>query len=63
MPLTTDLPLRFYDNCQKYPEFVATGNEKWRLAKRATLELKHLRQSAGTESFRYRYGRGGCSQS
>jgi len=41
--ITTDRPFRFYDNRQKYLAFVNTCNEKWQVAKRATLELKHLR--------------------
>ncbi len=36
-------PLRFYDNRQKYLAFVNTCNEKWQVAKRAALELEHLR--------------------
>lgn len=38
-------PLRFYDNRQKYLAFVNTCNEKWQVAKRAALELEHLRPS------------------
>ena len=41
--ITTDRPFRFYDNRQKYLAFVNTCNEKWQVAKRATLELQHLR--------------------
>ncbi len=41
--LTTDRPFRFYDNRQKYLAFVNTCNEKWQVAKRATLELDYLR--------------------
>ncbi len=41
-PVTTDRPLRFYDNRQKYLAFVNTCNEKWQVAKRAALELEHL---------------------
>jgi len=40
--VTTDRPFRFYDNRQKYLAFVNTCNEKWQVAKRATLELEHL---------------------
>ena len=39
----TERPLRFYDNRQKYLAFVNTCNEKWQVAKRAALELEHLR--------------------
>ena len=39
---TTDRPLRFYDNRQKYLAFVNTCNEKWQVSKRATQELEHL---------------------
>ncbi len=39
----SDRPLRFYDNRQKYLAFVNTCNEKWQVAKRAALELEHLR--------------------
>jgi hypothetical protein len=35
-------PLRFYDNRQKYLAFVNTCNEKTTIARRASLELKHL---------------------
>lgn len=42
-PVSTDRPFRFYDNRQKYLAFVNTCNEKWQVAKRATLELEHLR--------------------
>ena len=41
----SDRPLRFYDNRQKYLAFVNTCNEKWQVAKRAALELEHLRPS------------------
>ena len=40
-----DRPLRFYDNRQKYLAFINTCNEKWQVAKRAALELEHLRPS------------------
>ena len=35
-------PFRFYDNRQKYLTFVNTCNEKWKIAERATEELKFL---------------------
>jgi hypothetical protein len=41
--VSPDRPFRFYDNRQKYLAFVNTCNEKWQVAKRATLELQHLR--------------------
>jgi hypothetical protein len=41
--MTLDRPFRFYDNRQKYLAFVNTCNEKWQVAKRAALELGHLR--------------------
>jgi hypothetical protein len=41
--MTLDRPFRFYDNRQKYLAFVNTCNEKWQVAKRAALELEHLR--------------------
>lgn len=41
--MTPDRPFRFYDNRQKYLAFVNTCNEKWQVAKRAVLELSHLR--------------------
>jgi hypothetical protein len=41
-PVSTDRPLRFYDNRQKYLAFINTCNEKWQVAKRAALELEHL---------------------
>lgn len=40
--VTPDRPFRFYDNRQKYLAFVNTCNEKWQVAKRATVELEHL---------------------
>jgi hypothetical protein len=40
---TTDTPFRFYDNRQKYLQFVTTTNEKWKVAERAAKELVHLR--------------------
>jgi hypothetical protein len=36
-------PFRFYDNRQKYLAFVTTCNEKSAVARRAALELKHVR--------------------
>ena len=36
-------PVRFFDSRQKYLAFVNTCNEKWKVADRATRELKHLR--------------------
>lgn len=39
----TERPYRFYDNRQKYLAFVNTCNEKWQVAKRATLELGLLK--------------------
>jgi hypothetical protein len=36
-------PFRFYDNRQKYLAFVNTCNEKSAVARRATLELQHVR--------------------
>lgn len=41
--IMTNRPFRFYDNRQKYLSFVNTCNEKWQVARRATLELEHLR--------------------
>lgn len=41
--VSPDRPFRFYDNRQKYLAFVNTCNEKWQVAKRAALELTHLR--------------------
>lgn len=38
-------PVRFYDNRQKYLAFVNTCNEKSAVARRAALELKHVRPS------------------
>ena len=38
-----DTPFRFYDNRQKYLQFVTTTNEKWKVAERATRELAALR--------------------
>lgn len=35
-------PFRFYDNRQKYLAFVNTCDEKWKVAERAALELKHI---------------------
>ena len=36
-------PFRFYDNRQKYLQFVTTTNEKWKVAERAAHELDGLR--------------------
>ena len=36
---TPDTPFRFYDNRQKYLQFVTTTNEKWKVAERAAKEL------------------------
>ena len=36
-------PFRFYDNRQKYLAFVNTCNEKTTVARRASLELEHVR--------------------
>lgn len=41
--MSSNRPFRFYDNRQKYLAFVNTCNEKWQVAKRAALELEHLR--------------------
>src|ERR1700684_1295203 len=38
-------PFRFYDNRQKYLAFVNTCNEKSAVARRAAIELGHLRPS------------------
>lgn len=38
-----DTPFRFYDNRQKYLQFVTTTNEKWRVAERSARELPNLR--------------------
>lgn len=35
-------PFRFYDNRQKYLQFVSTCNEKWKIAERAVQELDHI---------------------
>jgi len=40
---TTDTPFRFYDNRQKYLQFVTTTNEKWKVAERTARELVNLR--------------------
>lgn len=37
-----DKPFRFYDNRQKYLQFVSTCNEKWKIAERAVQELDHI---------------------
>ena len=37
---SADRPFRFYDNRQKYLAFVNTTNEKWKVAQRATRELR-----------------------
>jgi len=36
-------PFRFYDNRQKYLQFVTTTNEKWRVAERSARELANVR--------------------
>ena len=38
-----DRPFRFYDNRQKYLQFVTTCNEKWKIAERAVQELEHIK--------------------
>lgn len=38
-----DSPFRFYDNRQKYLQFVTTTNEKWKVAERAARELANVR--------------------
>ena len=43
MAATRDTPFRFYDNRQKYLQFVTTTNEKWKVAERTALELDGLR--------------------
>ncbi len=43
MTSTTDTPFRFYDNRQKYLQFVTTTNEKWKVAERTARELVNLR--------------------
>ena len=40
--MTTDKPFRFYDNRQKYLQFVTTTNEKWKVAERVAQELTNL---------------------
>ena len=40
---TPDTPFRFYDNRQKYLQFVTTTNEKWKVAERAAKELSGLK--------------------
>ncbi len=40
--MTTDKPFRFYDNRQKYLQFVTTTNEKWKVAERVSKELANL---------------------
>ena len=37
-----DRPFRFYDNRQKYLQFVTTCNEKWKIAERVAQELDHI---------------------
>ena len=37
-----DRPFRFYDNRQKYLQFVTTCNEKWKIAERAVRELDNI---------------------
>jgi hypothetical protein len=39
----SDTPFRFYDNRQKYLQFVTTTNEKWKVAERTARELTNLR--------------------
>jgi len=41
--VSTDKPFRFYDNRQKYLQFVTTTNEKWKVAERVAQELTNLR--------------------
>jgi hypothetical protein len=41
--MTVHIPFRFYDNRQKYLAFVNTCNEKTMVARRASLELEHVR--------------------
>jgi len=41
--VTRNTPFRFYDNRQKYLQFVTTTNEKWKVAERTALELDGLR--------------------
>lgn len=43
MPIDEQIPFRFYDNRQKYLQFVNTTNEKWKVAERAARELPGLR--------------------
>ncbi len=43
MTSTTNKPFRFYDNRQKYLQFVTTTNEKWKVAERSARELVNLR--------------------
>ncbi|NNC80372.1 MAG: hypothetical protein HKN94_09505 [Acidimicrobiales bacterium] len=43
MTTTSETPFRFYDNRQKYLQFVTTTNEKWKVAERAARELSRLR--------------------
>lgn len=43
MNSTPETPFRFYDNRQKYLQFVTTTNEKWKVAERAARELSNLR--------------------
>jgi hypothetical protein len=38
-----ETPFRFYDNRQKYLQFVTTTHEKWKVAERAARELSRLR--------------------
>ncbi len=39
----TTTPFRFYDNRQKYLQFVTTTNEKWKVAERTAQELDDIR--------------------
>lgn len=41
--MTSTAPFRFYDNRQKYLQFVTTTNEKWKVAERTAAELGALR--------------------
>ena len=41
--MSSQKPLRFFDNRQKYLAFVNTCNEKWKVAERASRELVQLR--------------------
>lgn len=41
--MTSGSPFRFYDNRQKYLQFVTTTNEKWKVAERSARELDNIR--------------------